>query len=150
MICGSYKLPLIEKNTHTHTNSHIQNIALITFIDHSIGLSCWQKKKKKKKKKWQFKDLFSLRLQDINNHLHFGLAMSSKIANDIVSSLVKDYVIESTTLYVSIFRYFACIVTLFVYNDHIVLSSIVWKHCSIETSLISWRLENIQIALIEY
>jgi len=42
MICRSYKLPLIEKekkhtHTHTHTNSHIQNIALITFTDHSIG-----------------------------------------------------------------------------------------------------------------
>ena len=150
MICGSYKLPLIEKkNTHTQK---------FTYSKHSINYFYWSlhwiilltKKEKKKKKKWQFKDLFSLRLQDINNHLHFGLAMSSKIANDIVSSLVKDYVIESTTLYVSIFRYFACIVTLFVYNDHIVLSSIVWKHCSIETSLISWRLENIQIALIEY
>ena len=60
--------------------------------------------KNKKIKKGNSKIFFFfLRLQDINSHLHFGLAMSSKIANDIVFSLVKDYVIESTTLYVSIF-----------------------------------------------
>ena len=60
--------------------------------------------------------------------------MPRKSANEIVSSLNKRNIVAFGLKLSCTSRVRACIITLFVYNEHIVQSWVVVKHCNIENS----------------
>ena len=86
------------------------------------------------------------RLLCIDHQFHVEFALSRLRAYEIVFSFLKINVIKSTALFVSTAWGFTCIVTMFVYYNHIVLSLFVWKLCNIETirksriSVGDWRI----------